>query len=152
MITILTTAIYMAIIRTMFIKTPIKMCVFLALIITLLFTKFYMELDYSWFRLTMHLLFIGGILIIFMIVSSVIPNEKEKTTSKKFLITITITFIRGVYANSNIAVRSLHTEIKMFIRRTTLLVLTLFVITTYFTAFLSFITKRATSLRSLETI
>nr|ATD12226.1 NADH dehydrogenase subunit 6 [Dryadomorpha sp. EMHAU-2015-Zz060407] len=73
---------------SIFLKNPMSLGIMLftqTFLSTMLMAKI---LSSSWMPMIMFLMLIGGLLILFMYMSSIASNEKFKTTSKMFLILI----------------------------------------------------------------
>lgn len=60
-----------------FIKNPVKIRIILIILRLTIFFLIYLRSGIVWFPILFSLLFIGGILIIFIILSSILPNEKR---------------------------------------------------------------------------
>nr|YP_010757397.1 NADH dehydrogenase subunit 6 [Aconurella diplachnis]WEU77740.1 NADH dehydrogenase subunit 6 [Aconurella diplachnis] len=76
----------------MFLKTPMSMGVFL-LIQTTLTTLLISKMAFtSWMSMVMFLMFIGGLLILFMYMSSIASNEKFKPNLKLMIIFLIMMF------------------------------------------------------------
>lgn len=64
-------------------KNPVKIRILLLIIVTILRIFIYKISRRRWFPLIFYMLFLGGILVMFLILSTIIPNEKIKKSKVK---------------------------------------------------------------------
>lgn len=79
-------------------KNPVKIGFILICTRTLLLYWMAIERGGTWFPLIIYLLFIGGILIIFLILSSLLPNEKSQKNKISLWITLVLILLGFYFA------------------------------------------------------
>lgn len=130
------------IIRTI---NPIKIRITLVFIRALSFQFIQTQISNSWISLIFILLFIGGILIIFMILSSLLPNEKSLKIKSIFICLFIIQLILIV---SRITYQIIYTQIKWIIQSRASLEFIIILITIYFISFVYILSKNEQTIRS----
>lgn len=97
MITSISTMITIVMITTMASgsSNPVKIRIVLTILSSGIFLKIKMNGN-SWYPILFFLIFIGGILIMFIILSSVLPNEKSEI-KKKVMETIILVLLAGMF-------------------------------------------------------
>lgn len=76
--TILTFVLTYKIIKNLETNNPVNLSINLIILRTCLIFEIYVMKRERWFPILFYILFLGGILVIFLILSSVSPNEKPK--------------------------------------------------------------------------
>lgn len=87
----LSTLLLIAIIKSI---NPVKIRIILIMLRNFLFLNLFLKRRISWFPTIFLIIFTGGILMIFIIVSSIIPNQKPI----KFKISMTVLIARSIIA------------------------------------------------------
>ena len=131
-------------------NNPIKSRFLILLATSLIFLTIKLRISDTWYPIIFFLLFTGGILIIFIILSSVLPNEKTKKIKirKLFIITIIIVVILNYRKKINIA-RNLK-EIKRFLNSRINFIFILALILIYFFYSINLNTTEEYSIRSFQ--
>jgi hypothetical protein len=132
-------------------KNPIKTRFFILISAGLIFLVLKIETGIVWIPLIFFLLFTGGILLIFMILSSVLPNEKTikiKFSKVRILVLALVaiiprSFIRG-------GKEELESHIKRFLSSGTNIILITRIILLYFFNSIQINTTEEYSMRSLQ--
>lgn len=114
-------------------KNPIKTRFFILTLSSISFLLIKLETRNTWFPLLFFLLFNGGILLIFIILSSIIPNEKSiKIKTLKLLTLISITIILYTISIKIQTQKSNFNQIKRFLTSTIRISLIIVLILLYF--------------------
>lgn len=82
------------------IKNPIKLRVALILYRAIIFLIIIIKTGAKWFPILYFLLFIGGILIIFIVLSSIIPNEKPGKSKITYPAVFTFFVLGRIFYNN----------------------------------------------------
>lgn len=125
---------------------PVKLSISLVIIRGIIMLLLNALRGESWFPIIFYLLFIGGIIIIFIILSSVRPNEKMPKLKNYITFAIILSTISTLsYRNQNTCASNILKEV--LIRNHNVLSLTALVLV-YFLAFIYLISKNKIPLRS----
>lgn len=130
---------------------PVKICASLILARVGLFTYIFCKNSSIWIRAIFFIIFIGGIIIMFIILTSLIPNEKNLKVRKK-LTSILILSARFVSLRSSIAqVEIISTQqIKVIFFSNESFETLILAILLYFLVFVYILSKESSSLRSFS--
>lgn len=147
LITIATTIIIAILIKN---KRPLKLRFIILLLTNIIFIKLTFNSGRSWIPLLFIILFTGGILLIFIILSSIIPNQKSKKFKPKIKIIIFIII--------NIALREklirketeILNQIKSFLTSGINIIWITTVILIYFLRSIIYINTEETPLRTIQ--
>lgn len=129
---------------------PIKLRMSLVLFRMFLFIEIFFTVGRAWIRRIFIIIFIGGIMVIFIILSSLLPNEKNLKINKIFAQAIILIFIlsRWSISGNNFERRFNQRSKLLFFSNESLEVL-IIIILLYFFSFLVIISKEICSLRSI---
>lgn len=130
-------------------KNPVKIRTILVGLRIILFTIMTIYSGNTWFPLIFHLLFSGGILMIFIILSSIIPNEKTKKIKIKLLTTIILIIRYFNLRKRNIKI-SRFQEIKIFLNNRININFIITLIIIYFITFLFILRKENLPIRTIK--
>lgn len=100
MITQLKAAIALRASLGMFALNPVKLTIILMIYSSIITLRLWHMTAATWFPLIFYILFIGGILIMFIILSSGIPNEKAMKLKIELLLVTAIATIRTFFPRS----------------------------------------------------
>lgn len=149
MITVLMAIIILLIIVTFTEKNPIKIRFMLIIISLINFTNVTFSRSKRWISLIVLLIFLGGIIIMFIILSSRLPNEKTKKVELKSIVILTI-ILTSIIVRSNLNTNTINLETtKWFINRSHNTIAITLLITIYFWIFNSLINQKQRSIRTL---
>lgn len=127
-------------------KRPIKLLTILIFLRIILFLNIYSKSGQAWLPIVIFIIFSGGIIIIFIIVSSFLPN-KNKGIIKKFLwliIVLTLFFC----INKEYTKECSHTLTIEFLRCYRNILILIFLIRVFFLGSILIISKSKTPIRS----
>lgn len=132
-------------------KNPMKICLTIIAASLIVFAYIYILSGITWFPLIIYILFTGGILIIFIVVSSVRPNKKlDKEPIKPMVIILMATLI---LITVDLRPRELKepqiNQVKWFLNKKETLTGIIVLIIRYFASFITFLSKHSTSLRTI---
>ena len=125
---------------------PVKMAILLILIRAFTFLLLGIHTSSVWFSIIFLMLFTGGILIMFMILSSILPNEKA--IKSKSPATIILIFSALIPLTNPYGLDTLAPSTKWFLASGSTLVGTVALVSRYFLAFVYILSKRNSPLRS----
>lgn len=149
MITITIVAIYLLTFYSVGTKNPVKLRFILVLLRAMVFLIMNLGTGTRWFPIIFILLFTGGILIIFMILSSILPNEKPgkiwKPTRIIFTVTILICFL-GKTSQENL----IHNSVKAFISRGSVYWILISLLLLYFFSVILIVKRKKLPMRTLS--
>lgn len=98
----------------------------------------------SWFPIIFFLIFIGGILIVFIILCALLPNEPtNKTKSRKWTLIILLATPSLIYIDTEIS-----TQIKWFMHSNIVLKIIIILILIYLISFIYVLSKNKNTLKS----
>lgn len=128
---------------------PVKIRIILILLRSTLFRIFYLNNTRSWFPIIYFIIFIGGIIITFVILCAVIPNEKTLKTKKIIFSTIIIIILTFFCLQINISRENqiIH-QIKWFFQSRLTFEILILMILRYFLSFIFILSKETSRLRS----
>lgn len=127
---------------------PIKIRVTLVLIGALMFYYIKILTRQSWFPMIFYILFIGGILIIFIIVSSMLPNEPiKKNNYRKIIGILIVILIIGSTKNITIT-QELWSNVKNELLTNLNFIILTNMLIRYFVTFLILVSKEKIPLRT----
>lgn len=129
-------------------KNPIKIRFYLIILSSTNFTYSSLNRRNRWTRLIILIIFLGGIIMIFIILSSCLPNEKTKITTNIMVYIALTAFIILNLSNSTIS-RQESINPKYFIISISNTLIVVMIITLYFVTFNQLISSSKTSMRSL---
>ena len=132
MMRILICLITLLILQSSLSKRPMKLRVMLMMIRRIIFTYIRLKTGSTWFPLLIFLIFIGGILIIFIILCAVIPNEKRKKEITRIYSIILCTLIFSLRGGPQPTRTSTQGNIKRVLFRGGFFTIILILITIYF--------------------
>lgn len=112
-------------------KNPVKLRIILICLSITLFFMMSLKTGQVWFPTLIFLIFIGGILMIFMILSSVLPNEKPGKTKIKVIIRL-ILVLWMIRNSRTLIVSETHEGVKGILRLSLMLVVIFTLISIYF--------------------
>lgn len=124
-----------------FIKSPIKMIGILIQARAWIFVCIWMWTSSSWMPIIFFLIFMGGIIILFIMVSSILPNEKSEKIKYIIIFVLPLTFV--IELSKTIRVRNLL-DFKWFSQMYTNLYFLCLIILLYFFAFIYIISSNFT--------
>lgn len=128
-------------------KNPIKIRIFLTLIRIALFSFLSLNKGSCWISIIFYILFIGGILVIFIILSSLSPNESSLKikTSRTILIILALMKIQAIKMQPIEIIQAL---IKNSLRNWPIIIIVRSLIIIFFFSFLMILSREKTSIRS----
>lgn len=127
---------------------PVKMRITLIIIARILIGKLYLLKGIAWFSCIIYLLFVGGILMMFIILSSLMPNQKPKKIKKfslfiKTIISALILFWPPEHQRWGL-------NLMWQLRNNVAIGLALALVSAYFFFFIFLISKRKSSIKSTQ--
>lgn len=128
-------------------ENPISISIKLILVTINLFTIISISTRRVWFPLILIILLLGGILVIFTILSSLIPNEKIKKEKPSMIYCI---FFRIPIIIKKSETTNIFKDNKTFIEERPTFIIILFIILFYFLRFVTIINKEDTPIRNFE--
>lgn len=128
--------------------SPVKVSVIILFYASVLFYYIREIHSSSWLAVIFYLLFIGGILIIFMILSSISPNEKTKRGKSKKVAFAFIMALTPIISLYNINLMELSQKIKYFINANRTVFFSISLIVVYFFFFISMIEREKSPIRT----
>lgn len=127
-------------------RNPLKISVWLILIRSIVFYVSHLIMGITWIPIILFLLFIGGILIIFIILSSLIPNEKSKK-AKFIIIPMIIFFVCGITL-TKVSNSIINYELKWSIVRRINIIRLIIIVLIYFLRFIYIISVENIQIRN----
>ena len=128
---------------------PVKVRTFILFLRIIIFFTIYFKSSQTWIPILILLLFIGGIIIIFIILSSILPNEKTIKIKNLYLIILPI-FLAIILKESTFPTEKLNTEIKSFLSTGINFYTILLLILIYFLASISILSVEQSPIRSIS--
>lgn len=134
------------------ISNPVKISIRLIFLRITIFNSIFLISGIRWFPLIFCLLFIGGILMIFLILSSLIPNEKiKKNKINKNMMLISIIIAILINLNWKIKINEISwTQRKIFLINNLNIATITILILIYFLIFIILNIKEKVSLRIIR--
>lgn len=124
---------------------PMKMIFTMAVLRTLIFIILNISIRVTWIALLLYMLFLGGILIRFIMVASLIPNEKSLNFKPRHFLLVIMVAVTFLTSQQNVA------EIfyaKNILLRDLNIILMVRIILIYFLIFIEVITQTKRPLRT----
>lgn len=125
---------------------PVKVTILLILMRILNFFIIHVQTASTWFPIIFLIMFTGGILMMFIILSSILPNEPAKKI-KNFIIIIVI-FIATTPFMAYASRTTFIPSTKWFLTSSPILWGTITLVSAYFLSFITILSKNKSSLRS----
>lgn len=126
---------------------PLRISIKLVIITLLLFTSITIQSS-RWYPIIIIILILGGILVIFTILSSLIPNEKINKEKKKII----ILRLRVIYFSMipKISTTNVYKMNKSYLEETPIFIITIIFMLFYFFRFISIISQQEVPIRQFE--
>lgn len=147
MITIVKLIIFINRIAIIGTKNPVKISLFIITLRALIFYIIKILISRSWFSIIFFLIFIGGILIVFLILSSLRPNEKSIKLKLNLIFLSIVPLIILISSISRIEIKT--TIIKWTIQSRYNIEIIILIILIYFFSFIIIIASKKITLRSI---
>lgn len=138
---------------TTIIRNPIKICIIITLASVIILNQAYLKIGKRWWPTLIFILFIGGIILMFMIVSATTPNETIKPATKKIKITkiiyiLLLNMCFGHELTIRMPIGQLNLSKTLAVGNLSLPIM-LFFLVLYFSIFISLLKQNKNSMRSL---
>lgn len=127
---------------------PVKIRIRLVILRLVIFIFIYSKTSRSWYPILFFLIFIGGILMIFIILSSVLPNEKTKKRKLGITPIILIFMIRLELASKDFVRENIANAAKITLDSSNSIAFLIAAIIFYFFSTLKIVCKEERPLRS----
>lgn len=138
----------LAAMATYYIQTinPVKIRAILIATGVIIFNVIYFITRNLWFPIIIYLMFIGGILIIFILLSSILPNEKTYKNFKRIwlIIIFTLTFL---LSTDDVFYTVVRRGIKTLMASSLIIFFIFLIITAYFLVVMTIVTHSRLPLR-----
>nr|YP_009351816.1 NADH dehydrogenase subunit 6 [Rhinotergum shaoguanense]AQQ72855.1 NADH dehydrogenase subunit 6 [Rhinotergum shaoguanense] len=132
-----------------FSNNPVKAMMSLLMLSSITAIMMFNFSSMAWFPSIFYLLFMGGILMVFMIMSSIMPNEKMSKIKNIFLVTAVIMLITlNMAENAKIEELMFNSQLKWFMMCNQNILMATILIMVYFFMFIKQVSKEKSSLRS----
>lgn len=143
---LLSTLLLIAILKSI---NPVKIRIILMILRNFLFLYLFLKRRISWFPTIFLIIFTGGILIIFIIVSSIIPNQKPIKFKVSIIIILTRTIIALIERKNTKELTRVFRSLKWNIERIFYIARLTSLIILYFFTFIKILSIEKISMRSI---
>lgn len=129
--------------------SPVKLRATLIVVRSLLFLEIYVAGSRMWIAGIFIIIFIGGIIVIFIIVTSLLPNEKNLKVKRLLLLSCSLIVLIGRVTFTDLQVENyVNQRSKIVFFSNERFEVLIIVIILYFFSFLMIVTKETSTLRS----